>query len=71
MSTYDPLHDPDVTLPTPSDLDTEMAVAQRILGETASLNIHSKADMQSAAFALNTRLRVLLAAIQAERGESR
>lgn len=68
---YDPLHAPGKAYPKPADLDTEIAVTRRILEETAGLNIHDGADMMSAAFALNRRVRALLAAVDAERGERR
>ena len=71
MSAYDPLHDPGKTPSGPFNLDTEIAVTRRILDETAGLNIHDNVDMQKAAFSLNARLRRLLAAIEAERGEGR
>ncbi|GAB2732623.1 hypothetical protein [Streptomyces bullii] len=71
MTAYDPLHDPGQMPPTTASLDVEIAVTRRILDETADLNIHSDGDMRSAAFALNCRVRGLLAAIEAERGEGR
>lgn len=71
MSTYAPLHDPSQTPDGPFDLAAEIAVTDRILAETASLNTHDVVDMQTAAFSLNSRLRRLFAAIQAERGEGR
>lgn len=71
MSSYDPLHDPSAVTPEPGVLDIEIAVTQRILDETASLNIHSDRDMLRAAVALNRRARALLAALKAERGEGR
>lgn len=66
---YDPLHEPGKEPPGPFDLDVEIAVTRRILNETASLNIHNDADMVKAAFDLNNRVRALLAAVEAERGE--
>ncbi|MEW2424859.1 hypothetical protein AB0911_30465 [Streptomyces nigra] len=72
MSTsYTPLHDPARAISEHAHLDVEIAVTREILDETAGLNIHSDDDMRSAAFALNFRLRALLAAIEAERGEKR
>lgn len=68
---YDPLHAPGKAYAEPADVETEIAVTVRILEETAGLNIHDGADMMSAAFALNRRLRILLAAVQAERGADR
>lgn len=70
MGSYDPLHDPGQEAPEHASLDVEIAVTWQILDETAGLNIHSDDDMRSAAFALNCRVRALLAAIEAERGEA-
>jgi hypothetical protein len=67
-TSYDPLHDPGGTPPVFASVDVEIAVTRRFLDETAALNIHSDDDMRSAAFILNTRLRALLAAIEADRG---
>lgn len=69
MGSYDPLHDPGREAPEHTSLDVEIAVTLQVLDETAGLNIHSDDDMRSAAFALNCRVRSLLAAIVAERGE--
>jgi hypothetical protein len=68
---YDPLHDPSNKPDGPFDLSVEIAVTRRILDETAALNIHDDNDMRSAAFALNARIRGLLAAVEAERGEGK
>ncbi|MFF7973852.1 hypothetical protein [Streptomyces sp. NPDC007905] len=69
MSAYDPLHEPGKEYPAPYSLDIEITATRRILDETAGLNIHSYGDMLHAAVSLNTRVRQLLAAIDAERGE--
>jgi hypothetical protein len=66
---YDALHGADRTVPGHEPLDIEIAVTRRILDETAGLNIHSDRDMLKAAIALNCRVRALLAAVEAERGE--
>ncbi|MEU1043924.1 hypothetical protein ABZ400_02055 [Streptomyces sp. NPDC005897] len=71
MAGFDPLHDETREAPEHSSLDVEIAVTRQILAETARLNIHSDHDMRSAAFALNCRVRALLAAVVAERGEDR
>ncbi|KUN34815.1 hypothetical protein AQJ30_27475 [Streptomyces longwoodensis] len=71
MTAYDPLFDPNRAPTTPASLDVELAVTRQILEETAGLNIHDDHDMRSAAFALNCRIRSLMAAIEAERGERR
>lgn len=66
---YDPLHDPSKEPARPFGLAVQITVTRRILDETAALNIHDANDMRSAAFALNARIRSLLAAVEAERGE--
>lgn len=66
---YDPLHGPDDTTPEPASLGIEIAVTRRILAETAALNIHDRRDLLKAAVALDCRVRGLLAALDAERGE--
>ncbi|MFI8191396.1 hypothetical protein ACIF8T_21675 [Streptomyces sp. NPDC085946] len=71
MSAYEPLHKPGTVIPELASVDAEITVTDRILDETAGLNIHSDRDMLHAALALNTRLRALLAAVKAERGEQR
>lgn len=68
---YEPLHGPDDLSPAPESLDIEIATTRRIIDETAALNIHDHMDMLKAAVALNCRVRGLLAALDAERGESR
>lgn len=68
MAAFDPLHGPGDGIPQPASLDVEIAATRRILDETADLNIHDSDDMLKAAVALSVRLRVLLAAVEAERG---
>ncbi|MCX4592354.1 hypothetical protein OG819_22255 [Streptomyces sp. NBC_01549] len=70
-ASYDPLYGPDDTTPAPESLAVEIAVTRRILDETAVLNIHDDRDMLKAAVALNCRVRGLLAALDAERGEGK
>lgn len=69
MSAYDPLHESGKEYPQPASLEVEIAVTRRILDETAGLNIHDSDHMLRAAVALNVRVRSLLAAVEAERGE--
>lgn len=71
MSAYDPLHGPDDESPAPESLDIEIAATRHMLKETAPLNIHDDVDMLKAAVALDCRVRGLLAAIEAERGEGK
>ncbi|MFG3048117.1 hypothetical protein ACGFZR_24695 [Streptomyces sp. NPDC048241] len=69
MSDYEPLREPGYTPPVPLSVDAELAVTRRIIEEVASLNIHSHLDMVKAATALDCRVRALVAALDAERGE--
>jgi hypothetical protein len=71
MSTYEPLRETGYAPPETGPLDVEIAATRRILDETAPLNIHSHTDMLKAAVALDCRVRGLLAALDAERGERR
>ncbi|ELP61750.1 hypothetical protein PV735_11285 [Streptomyces turgidiscabies] len=67
---YTPLFDParDVAfLPLP--VDRELKIARALLAEVAGKNIHSKDEMIRAAVALEGRMRSLVAALDAERGE--
>ncbi|MGW0169187.1 hypothetical protein ACWDWT_29040 [Streptomyces sp. NPDC003343] len=68
---YEALHGPNDRALDLSSLDIEIACTRRVLDETAPLNIHDHSEMLSAAVKLDIRLRNLLAAIEAERGEAR
>lgn len=67
---YTPLFDPetDVAL-IPLPVDRELEMAQDLLAEVAGKNIHSKDEMIRAAVALESRMRALVSALVAERGE--
>ena len=65
----EPLREPGYITPEPTSLDGEIAITRRILEETAVLNIHDHMAMVQAAAALDCRVRGLLAALDAERGE--
>ncbi|MEU1444671.1 hypothetical protein [Streptomyces mirabilis] len=69
MTSYDPLHGPDEHPPAPASLDGELKLARRLLAEVAGANIHDHTAMLKAAAGLNYRLRSLIAALDAERGE--
>ncbi|MFD9116212.1 hypothetical protein ACFU6M_06085 [Streptomyces bottropensis] len=71
MSAYEPLREPGHTTTDFDSLSIEIAVTRRILDETAPLNIHDHHAMLKAAVALDCRVRGLLAALDAERGEGR
>ncbi|QIY96942.1 hypothetical protein HEP87_26760 [Streptomyces sp. S1D4-11] len=68
-TSYDPLHGPDEEPPFPASLDGELKLTRQLLNEVATANIHDHPDMLKAAVALNCRVRGLLAALDAERGE--
>jgi hypothetical protein len=55
--------------PTPASVSGELRMGAEILDETATADIHSDADMIRSAVALRMRLRALVAAVTAERGE--
>ncbi|MFC9637161.1 hypothetical protein ACFTZF_01255 [Streptomyces mirabilis] len=55
--------------PTPASVSAELRMAAEILDETATADIHSDSDMIRSAVALRMRMRALVAAIDAERGE--
>ncbi|MFD9651773.1 hypothetical protein [Streptomyces mirabilis] len=68
-TSYDPLHGPDEEPPYPASLDSELKLTRRLLAEVATANIHDHTAMLKAAAGLNCRIRSLVAAITAERGE--
>ncbi|MFM9612477.1 hypothetical protein DF268_38810 [Streptomyces sp. V2] len=72
MTAYDLLHG---TIPQhtviPGPLDTELRLARELLDSVAAWNIHDHDTMTRAAAGLNHRLRALVAAVEAERGEGR
>lgn len=67
---YDPLHGPDEQPPAPAALDVELQLARELLDQLAATNIHDDTAMVKAAAGLYYRMRSLLAAVDAERGES-
>ncbi|MFJ1604155.1 hypothetical protein ACIOHS_12395 [Streptomyces sp. NPDC088253] len=69
MTAYDPLHGPDEETPFAASLGIEVKLARQLLDETATANIHDHTEMLTAAAGLNYRLRALVAALDAERGE--
>ncbi|MGV9337869.1 hypothetical protein [Streptomyces sp. NPDC003688] len=70
-ASYSPLRKAEYGPSFPGSVDRELAATRRILDETASLNIHSHDEMLRAAVALDCRVRGLVAALDAERGERR
>lgn len=66
---YNPLRDPDAEPPLPASVDGELRIARKYLGKVASANIHDHEAMLTAAVGLDHRLRALIAALDAERGE--
>ncbi|MFI8988640.1 hypothetical protein ACIG63_27130 [Streptomyces antimycoticus] len=68
---YDPLSGPGHAPVVPRPLDTELWLAREFIAEVAAANIHEPAAMIQAAAGLHYRLAALVAALDAERGESR
>ncbi|MET7775341.1 hypothetical protein ABZU94_14040 [Streptomyces mirabilis] len=68
-TSYDPLHGPDEEPPFPASLDDELKLTRELLDEIADANIHDHTAMLKAAVGLNCRIRSLVAALDAERGE--
>ncbi len=66
---YEPLREPGHTPEPLGPVSFQIEATRRDLDETAPLNIHSYTDMLHAAVTLDRRLRHLLAAFDAERGE--
>ncbi|MFF2511700.1 hypothetical protein [Streptomyces sp. NPDC058086] len=71
MTAYDPLHGPDEEPPDPASVDGERKMTRQLLDETATANIHDHIEMVKTAAGLNHRIRSLLAALDAERGEGK
>jgi len=70
-TTYEPLREPGYTPPDPGSLAAEIAHTREVIAETAALNIHDHMAMLQAAVALDCRVRALVAAFDAERGEAK
>ncbi|MGW0632430.1 hypothetical protein [Streptomyces sp. NPDC002758] len=70
-ASYTPLHGPDKEPPIPAPVDLELQLARECLDKVADANIHDDEAMIRAAAGLNYRLRALVAALDAERGEGR
>ncbi|MFJ8951848.1 hypothetical protein ACIRO1_17205 [Streptomyces sp. NPDC102381] len=71
MSERTPLHAQDDAPVAPGTVDVELWLARNFLDQVAEADIHSHADMIKAAAGLDYRLRALVAALDAERGEVR
>jgi hypothetical protein len=67
---YDPLHGPNEEPVFSAALDIELQLAREYLDKAAVANIHDHQAMLKAATGLNYRLRSLIAALDAERGQS-
>lgn len=70
-TSYTPLHGPDEEPPFPGPVESELKLAQKRLAEVAAANIHDHTEMVKAAAGLDYRLRALVAAVTAERGEAK
>jgi hypothetical protein len=71
VTSYDPLHGPDEEPPSPASLGIEVKLAHQLLDQVSTANIHDHTAMVKAAAGLNYRIRSLVAAIDAERGEGK
>lgn len=69
MSDYAPLYEPSEEPAFPASVDVELRVARDYLDQVAAANIHDQTAMLRAAVGCHHRLRSLIAAIDAERGE--
>lgn len=68
MNSYHPLRDPAGVDPTPMSLAIELQLAREYVERVAAADIHDHTEMVKAASGLDYRLRALLAAMDAERG---
>jgi hypothetical protein len=68
---YTPLYGPDDSEPFPLKVATELRLSREYLEQAASANIHDRDAMIKTAAGLDYRLRALVAALDAERGEDR
>ena len=71
MNAYDPLYSPDDGQVYPASVDGELRLAREYLDQAATADIHDHTAMVKTAASLDFRLRALVAALDAERGESR
>lgn len=69
MTSYDPLHGPDEPASVPASVDSELKLTRRLLDKVAGANIHDHTEMLKAAVSLDHRMRSLVAALTAERGD--
>lgn len=69
MTAYDPLHDTADPAPVSTTVGIELRISRAFLAEIATANIHDHTAMVKAATGLNYRLRALVTALDAERGE--
>lgn len=70
MTAFDPLHTPGEEPAAPAALEVELRLSRELLDEVAAVNIHDDQAMLQAAAGLYHRLRSLVAAVDAERGQS-
>ncbi|MEU9470450.1 hypothetical protein AB0D78_28300 [Streptomyces avermitilis] len=67
---YSPLRGPDEEQPHPAAVDGELRLAREYADKVANANIHDHNEMIRTAVGFDHRLRSLIAAVEAERGES-
>jgi hypothetical protein len=71
VTSYTPLHNPETEAHVVPPLPRAIEQARKVLDEKGRANIHDQDEMIRAAYGLHYVLHDLLAAIDAERGESR
>lgn len=67
-ASFSPLHDPDGVDPMPASLADELLLARGFVDQVAAADIHDHTAMVKAASGLDYRIRALIAAVDAERG---
>lgn len=69
MTSYDPLFGPTEEPLLPAPVDVELRLCRQYVDKVADANIHDHQAMLKAAVGLDHRLRNLIAALDAERGD--
>jgi hypothetical protein len=70
-ASYTPLYGPDDCEPFPLTVAAELRLSREYLEQAAAANIHDRDAMIKTAVGLEYRLRALVAALDAKRGERR
>ena len=69
MIAYTPLYGPDDAKPCPAPADIELRLARDLVAKLAATNIHDHTAILKAAVSLDHRLRSLICALDADRGD--